>query len=107
LLQPDGDTAESRDRQIERHAHAADAAANHDAFPEQIDYSPAFIGRFIGRFKTHRQREGVEPHRAARPGSCPAGFHLTPRKTRPLPGCCRPVAATLPEGRRIPLKIPG
>jgi hypothetical protein len=32
---------------------------------------------------------------------------LTPRKTRPLPGCCRPVAVTMPDGRRNPLKIPG
>jgi hypothetical protein len=31
LSEPDHNTAEGRDRQIERHAHAADAAANHDA----------------------------------------------------------------------------
>jgi hypothetical protein len=107
LLQPDDDTAESRDRQIKRHAHAANAAADHDAFAVKIHNPPALVGRFIGGLKAHRQRERVEPRCAARPGSDPAGFHLTPRKTRPLPGCCRPVAATMPDGRRNPLKIPG
>ena len=45
--------------------------------------------------------------RAARPGSDPAGFHLTPRKLGLPPGCCRPVAATVPECRRNQLNIPG
>ena len=77
------------------------------------------VGRFVGGLETHRQGEGVEPRRGphricamgdpgmARPGSKTAGFHLTPRKTRPLLGCCRPVAATMPEGRRNRLKNPG
>ena len=103
----DGNTAECCDRQIQRHAHAADATAYNDALTMQIDDAPALIGRFICGFKTHGQREGVEPQRAARPGSEPAGFHLTPRKTRLPPGCCRPVAATMPARSRNRLKNPG
>jgi hypothetical protein len=96
LLQPDGDTAESRDRQIERHAHAADAAANHDALPEQIDYSPAFIGRFIGRFKTlqAKRRGRAAPRGSTRQLSCRLPFDA-PKNSAPaglLPPGCRDIA---------------
>ncbi len=40
-------------------------------------------------------------------GSEPAGFHSTPRNSELPPGCCRPVAETLPEYRRNVLKDPG
>ena len=93
-VQPDGDAAESRDRQIQRHAHAADRAAHHDAFAMKIDDAPALVGRFIGGLEAHGQeRKGRAADRAARPGSDPAGFHLTPRKTRSR----RAVAARLPR----------
>ena len=91
--QADGNAAEGGDRQIQRHAHAADAATHHDALAMQIDDAPALVGRFIGGFETHGQRERVEPQCAARPGSDPAGFHLTPRKL----GSHRAVAARLPR----------
>ena len=115
----DGDAAERGERQIQRHAHAAHRAAHHDALAMQIDDAQALVGRFVRGFETHGQGERVEPqwgpHRAcamgypgaARPGSDPAGFHLTPRITRLPPGCCRPVAARMPERGRNQLKNPG
>ena len=66
---------------FKRHAHAAHGAAHHDALAMQIDDAPAFVGRLVGGFETHGQGEGVEPRTAARPGSDPAGFHLTPRNS--------------------------
>ena len=92
-IEADGDATERGDRQIQRHAHAADRTANDDTLTVKIDDAPALAGRFIGRFETHRQREGVEPRSAARPGSDPADFHLTPRKL----GSRRAVAARLPR----------
>jgi hypothetical protein len=59
----------------------------------KIDDAPVRVGRVVGGFETHGQREWVEPQRAARPGSDPAGFHLTPRKL----GSRRAVAARLPR----------
>jgi hypothetical protein len=59
----------------------------------EIDDAPVLVGRVIGGFETHGQRERVEPQRAARPGSDPAGFHLTPRKL----GSRRAVAARFPQ----------
>ncbi len=105
---PDGDAAECRDRQIQRHAHAAHRAAQHHALAMQVDDAQALVGRFVGGGKAHGQGEGVEPHGgahrvcamglsptlAARPGSEPAGFHSTPRKTR---HSRRAVAARLPQ----------
>ena len=105
--EPDGDAAKGRDRHIQRHAHAAHRPPQHHALAVQIDNAPALIGRFVGGFKTHGQGEGVEPRAAARPGSEPAGFHLTPRNFRLPPGCCRPVAPNLPQRRRNRLKNPG
>jgi hypothetical protein len=87
------DAAEGSDRQIKRHAHAADGTAHDDTLAMKIDDAPVLVGRVVGGFETHGQREWVEPQRAARPGSDPAGFHLTPRKL----GSRRAVAARFPR----------
>ena len=105
--EPDGDAAEGRERQIERHAHAAHGPPQHHPLAEEIDDAPAPVGRFVGGFETHGQGEGVEPHAAARPGSEPADFHLTPRKLSAPAGLFRPVAPNLPQRHRDTLKIPG
>ena len=58
LLQPDDDTAESRDRQIKRHAHAADAAADHDAFAVKIHNPPALIAASSAASKRTGREKG-------------------------------------------------
>ena len=92
---------------FKRHAHAAHGAAQHHTLAMQVDDAQLLVGRLVGGLETHRQREGVEPQRAARPGSNPAGFHLTPRKL----GSRRAVAARLPRecqsAGRNRLKNPG
>ena len=91
--QTDRDAAEGGNRHVQRHADAAYGPPQHHALAVQVDDAEAFVGRVIGGLETHRQREGVEPQHAARPGSDPADFHLTPRKTsappRLLPPGCR------------------
>jgi hypothetical protein len=98
----DGDAAIGGNRQIHRHPHARERAAQHHPFAMQIDNAQAIVRRVVGSFKTRWQRERVEPPRArsractlrpgaARPGSGSAGFHLTPRNSR------RAVAARLPQ----------
>ena len=90
--QADRDAAKGGDRHVQRHAHAAHRTAQHHAFAVQIDDAQTFVGGLVGGFETHGQREGVEPQRAARPGSDPADFHLTPRKLSSpglLPPGCR------------------
>src|SRR5580704_11011299 len=47
----------------------------------QIDHPQPRVGGFISRGKAYGQGERVEPRTAARPGSMPAGFHLTPRNS--------------------------
>ena len=79
----------------------------HHPLAKEIDNAPAPVGRFVGGFETHGQGEGVEPHAAARPGSEPADFHLTPRKLSAPAGLFRPVAPNLPQRHRDTLKIPG
>jgi hypothetical protein len=68
-VQPDGDAAEGGHRQADRHAHAANGAVHHDAPGMKIDKAHAAVGRVVDSFKPRGQREGVEPQRAARPGS--------------------------------------
>ena len=68
-METDGDAAEGGYRQADRHSHAANRAAHHHATGMEIDEAHAAVSGVIDSFKPRGQREGVEPQRAARPGS--------------------------------------
>ena len=104
--QPDCDAAESGDRHVHRHAHAAHGTAHHDTFAMQIDDAPPFVRRLVGGLETDGQNEGVEPRYARpRPGRQPAGFHLTPRNSAPRQAVAARLPRTMPRARRNRLKI--
>ena len=50
----------------------------HYALAMKINDAQMLVGGRVSDCETHGQGERVEPRRAARPGSEPAGFHLTP-----------------------------
>ena len=99
--QPDGDAAESGDRQIQRHAHAAHAPADHDAFAMKIHDAPVLVGRRIGGLKRTGKEKGSSRDVRLDPAGDPAGFHLTPRKLGPR----RAVAARLPRQCQMAVAI--
>jgi hypothetical protein len=81
----DGDAAERGERQIQCHAHTADTPVQHYALAMKINDTQMLVSGRVSDCETHGQGERVEPRRAARPGSEPAGFHLTPSKTEAPP----------------------
>ena len=56
------------DANIDRHPHALDGTAQHDAFAMKFDLPHAAVGAGILRIEAERKRKRVEPQGAARPG---------------------------------------
>ena len=86
------------DANIDRHPHAVDGTAQHDAFAVKFDLPHAAVGAAVMRIETDRQGERVEPQCAARPGGIdPACCSLTPHGIVSPPGLCsRSIRETLP-----------
>ena len=103
----DGDAAESGEWQIQCHAHTAHTPVQHHALAMKVDDAQMLVGGRVSDCETHGQGERVEPRCAARPGSEPAGFHLTPRKLKLPAGCGRPVVARMPDRGRNRLNNAG
>ena len=51
----EGNAGKGRDRHIERHVHAAQRAAHHDAFPVKLHVPHPLVGCGIGCRKARRQ----------------------------------------------------
>src|SRR5665647_2916590 len=67
------------DAKVDRHLHAMQGTAQHDAFAMKFDVPHAAIGTAIVCLEADRQRKRVEPQCAARPGGIdPACCCLTP-----------------------------
>src|SRR5215469_418675 len=72
------------DREIQRHQHAAYAAAQHHALARELDGTNALVGRRVADGELQRQSKGVEPLVTARPGRHePADGCLTPQGRAP------------------------
>src|SRR5690349_12660148 len=70
---------EIADAHVDRHLHAADGTAQHDAFAMKLDLPDMSVGARIMRIEADRKGKRVEPQIAARPrGSDPAACCLTP-----------------------------
>ena len=97
------------DADIDRHPHAEQSAAQHDAFAIKLDVPDAAIGAQIVRVELDGQGKGVEPQRTARPcGSYPACCCLTPHGLFSPPGLCsRSMGESMPELRPFRLKKAG
>src|SRR6195256_7041316 len=82
---------------IDRHSHAADGTAQHDAFAVQFDLAHAAVCAAVLRIEADGQRERVEPQCAARPGGIdPAYCYLTPHGfVSPPELCSRSIAETV------------
>jgi hypothetical protein len=63
-----GHTEKVTDAHADRHPHATDGTAQHDAFAVEFDIPYAAIGTRVMRVEANRQGMGVEPQCAARPG---------------------------------------
>src|SRR5229473_3474941 len=83
---------------IDRHPHAMDGTAQHDAFAVKFDLPHAAVCAAVVRIEADRQGERVEPQCAARPGGVdPACYCLTPHGLVSPPGLCsRSMRKTLP-----------
>src|SRR6202790_5272282 len=93
------DAEKIADANVDRHLHAVDGPAQHDAFAMKFDIAHAAVGAGVVRIEAYRQRERVEPQGAARPGGIdPACCCLTPHGFISPPGLCsRSIAETLAE----------
>ena len=93
-------------RTIDRHPHAVDGTAEHDAFAMKFDLPHAAVGADVVRVEADGQRKRVEPQCAARPGGIdPACCCLTPHGFVSPPGLCsRSIRETMPSAFRIGLK---
>ena len=87
------------DPNVDGHLHAVDGTAQHDAFTVKF-YSPhAAVGTGVVRIEADRQRKGVEPQCAARPGGIdPACCCLTPHGFSLPAGYSRSLGESMPEG---------
>src|SRR5258707_5844411 len=86
------------DANIDRHPHAVDGTAQHDAFAVKFDLPHAAVCAAVVRIKADRQGERVEPQCAAPPGGIdPTSCTLTP------PGLVSPPGLTSPS---IPRTLP-
>ena len=56
------------DANVDRHLHAVQGTAQHDAFAMKFDVPHAAVGTAVVRVEADRQRKRVEPQCAARPG---------------------------------------
>ncbi|BBO02823.1 hypothetical protein BwSH20_01110 [Bradyrhizobium ottawaense] len=97
------DACEVADADVDRHLHAANGTAKHDAFAMKLDLPDMSVGARIVRIEADRKGKGVEPQRAARPGgSDPACCCLTPHgfsspRRDYVPGRCEDLSARLSE----------
>ncbi|GGI24770.1 hypothetical protein GCM10010987_31050 [Bradyrhizobium guangdongense] len=62
------DAGEVADAHVDRHLHAADGTAQHDAFAMKLDLPRVAVGARIMRIEADRKGMRVEPQAAARPG---------------------------------------
>jgi hypothetical protein len=77
------------DANVDRHPHAGDGTAQHDAFAMKFDLPHAAICAGVLRMEEKRKRKRVEPRRTARPGGMlPACCCLTPHGFISPPGLC-------------------
>src|SRR5690349_14427032 len=83
-IEPQGNAAEGRDRQLDFHPHAAHLPAQHYAFAIEF-HLPHLPVRPLGfRRVADGQCEWIKPPRATRSGRWdPAGLHVTPRTKSP------------------------
>ena len=73
------DAEKIADANVDRHLHAVDGTAQHDAFAMKFDLPHAAVGAGIVRIEADGQGKRVEPQCAARPGGIdPACCCLTP-----------------------------
>ena len=73
------DAEKIADANVDRHPHALDGTAQHDAFAMKFDLPHAAVGAGIVRIEAERKGKRVEPQGAARPGGIdPACCCLTP-----------------------------
>src|SRR6266853_5214191 len=91
---------------VDRHLHAVDGTAQHDAFAVKFYSSHAAVGTGVVRIEADGQRERVEPQCAARPGGVdPACCCLTPHGLVSPPGLCsRSIRETLAALSPVRLK---
>jgi len=83
------DTEEIADAQIDRHTHAQDGTAQHDAFAVKFDLPHAAVRARVMRMEADGQRKRVEPQRAARPGGIASAYCcLTPHGFISPPELC-------------------
>jgi hypothetical protein len=59
---------EIADANVDRHPHALDGTAQHDAFAMKFDLPHAAVCADVLRMEEKRKRKRVEPQRTARPG---------------------------------------
>jgi hypothetical protein len=88
------DADEIADADIDRHLHALDGTAQHDAFAVNLDLPHMAVGAHIVRIEADGQRKRVEPQVAARPGGID-------------PACCclTPHGFSLPAGIMFPVDV--
>ena len=93
------DAEKIADADVDRHLHAADGTAQHDAFAVKFDVPHAAVCAGIMRIEADGQGMGVEPQCAARPGGIdPACCCLTPHGFISPPGLCsRSMCETVAE----------
>ncbi len=94
-------TKKIADAKLQRHVHAANGTTQHHALAMQFDLPHEAVGTGIMRLETDWQREGVEPHCAARPGGIdPTCCCLTPHDFCLPAGIVFPVVAQDLKGPR-------
>src|SRR3954451_3466331 len=102
------DAGEVADAHVDRHPHAADGTAQHDAFTMKLDLPDISVGARIMRIEADRKGKRVEPQAARPGGSDPACCCLTPHGFSLPARIMFPVdARTLAGSFRKPLKKPG
>ena len=62
------DAEKIADADVDRHLHAVDGTAQHDAFAVKFDLPHAAVGAGVVRIEADGQGKRVEPQCAARPG---------------------------------------
>ena len=62
------DAEKVADANVDRHLHAVQGTAQHDAFAMKFDVPHAAVGAAVVRVEADGQRKRVEPQGAARPG---------------------------------------
>src|SRR5882757_2252596 len=104
-----GNAEEIADANVDRHPHALDGTAQHDAFAMKFDLPRAAIRARILRVEGEREGKWVEPQCAARPGGIDSAcWWLTPQDFISPPGLCsRSMRETLAGRSPFRLRKPG